>query len=167
MHSNRLHVTTIFAILVSLFTSTVSTTKAAPEPAGWQMIGQAGGPTQGIAVQGSYAYIGVGPRLVVVDISEPANPRQVGASAVFDDLVQGVAVSGGYAYAAAGSAGLYVVDVTAPAALRIVGRFDSSGFAEGVAVAGTAAYLADGPTACAWWMLPMPPRRSRLPAPST
>ena len=42
----------------------------------------------------AYAYIGVGLRLVVVDISDPANPHHVGATAPLDDFVLGVAVSG-------------------------------------------------------------------------
>ncbi|HQN44224.1 MAG TPA: NosD domain-containing protein, partial [Anaerolineaceae bacterium] len=111
----------------------------------WDLIGQAGGPTQGIAVQGDYAYMGVGPRLVVVDISDPVNPRQVGYSPVFGDFVLDVVVSGNYAYVTAGGAGLQVIDITNPLAPVPIGTWDSPGFAEGVTVSGDIAYLADGP----------------------
>jgi hypothetical protein len=73
------------------------------------VIGQVGGPTQGLAVQGKYAYIGVGPRLVVVDLTDPTNPHQVSATAMLDDFVRGVAISGTFAYVATGKAGLQVV----------------------------------------------------------
>jgi len=145
MHSKWFMAVLILAVLVSPSIPLISPIAAAPAAAGWQLIGQAGGPTQGIAVQGNYAYVGVGPRLVVLDISDPARPRQVGASAVFDDLVQGVAVNGAYAYVAAGTAGLYVLNIATPTAPLRVGAWNSPGFAEGVAVAGTTAYLADGP----------------------
>ncbi len=111
----------------------------------WNFIGQAGGPTQGIAVQGNYAYLGVGSRLIVVDISNPANPHPVGATAPFEYFVQGITVIGTTAYVAAGSAGLHIVNIAAPASPIEVGAWDSPGFAENVAVTGSIAYLADGP----------------------
>ncbi len=112
---------------------------------GWDMIGQAGGPTQGIAIQGNYAYIGVGPRVVVMDITNPINPHPVGASAPFPDFVQEITISGTYGYVAAGSAGLYIMDITGPSNPHTVGSWNSPGFAEGVTVSGSTAYLADGP----------------------
>ncbi len=112
---------------------------------GWQAVGQIGGPTQGVAVQGSYAYVGVGLRLVVLDISNPAALREVGVTRPFPHFVQDVAVSGTLAYVAAGGAGLRVVDISNPAFPTEVGFWDSRGYAEGVAVAGKTAYLADGP----------------------
>ena len=97
MKSFILNVAVILGMLLSLF-SPVSKDAELQKADGWELTGQVGGPTQGIAVQGNYAYIGVGPRLVVVDISDPANPIQVGASAVLDDFVLGVMVSGTLAY---------------------------------------------------------------------
>jgi uncharacterized repeat protein (TIGR01451 family) len=82
---------------------------------------------------------------VVVDISDPVNPHQVGATAILGDFVLGVTVSGTLAYVAAGTAGLKVVDITNPLAPALIGAWNSPGFAEGVAVSGSTAYLADGP----------------------
>ncbi len=80
--------------------------------------------------------------LRVVDVSNPAQPREVG----FYDTpgsAQGVAVSGAYAYVADDGAGLRVVDVSNPAQPREVGFYDTPGWAEGVAVSGAYAYVAD------------------------
>jgi parallel beta-helix repeat protein len=110
-----------------------------------RLVGQIGGPTQGVAVQGGYAYIGVGLRLVVLDVSNPPELREVGATTPFPHFVEDVAVSGNLAYVAAGGAGLRVVNISDPTHPTEVGAWDSRGYAEGVAVAGNIVYLADGP----------------------
>jgi hypothetical protein len=112
-----------------------------------------------LAVQGSYTYIGVGPRLVVVDVGHAAAPQQVGQSKALPDILWGIAVAGNLAYVAAGDAGLWVIDVSDPTAPREVGACDTPGEGLGVAVAGNMAYVADG-----WGGLmilrypPLPPR---------
>jgi Uncharacterized conserved protein len=120
-------------------------TARAQDQGGWKIVGQIGGATQAIAVQGSYAYAGVGMRLVVLDVSNPSDLREVGVTPPFPHLVEDIAVSGTLAYVAAGGAGLRVVDVSNPALPTEIGALDSRGYAQGVTVAGTIAYLADGP----------------------
>jgi len=112
---------------------------------GWQMLGQYGGPLQGVAAQGEYVFVGVGPRLVILDALDPNNMHWVGATTQFGDFVKGVVVSGNLVYVAVGSAGLLVVDVSDPAQPEVIGSWDSPGYAEGVAVDGETVYLADGP----------------------
>ena len=112
---------------------------------GWRMVGQVGGPTTAVAVQGNYAYVGVGLRLVVLDVSNPITPTEVGSTTPFPYFVEDVVVSGTLAYVAAGGAGLRVVNILTPTAPVEVGFWDSPGYAEGVAVAGSTVYLADGP----------------------
>jgi hypothetical protein len=56
--------------------------------------------------------------LQVIDISNPANPQQVGG---WSSNARGVAVSGNYAYVADDAAGLQVIDVSNPANPRRVG----------------------------------------------
>jgi len=90
-----------------------------------QFVSQFGGSTCAVAVQGNYAYIGVGPRLLVLDISNPDHPAVVGQTGVLPGVVQGVAVAGSYAYIVAGGS----------AAL-------SEHPSAGVAVAGSYAYVA-------------------------
>jgi hypothetical protein len=120
--------------------------------AGWQMVGQVGGHTEDVAVQGDpstgseqvYAYIAVGLRLVVLDVSQLMTPTEVGSTTPFPQFVEGVAVSGTVAYVADGMSGLRIVDVSDPAAPFEVEAYDTPGYAEGVAVDGQYAYVADG-----------------------
>ncbi|MBI2918848.1 MAG: hypothetical protein HYY01_12770 [Chloroflexi bacterium] len=109
------------------------------------MVGQIGGPTQAVAVQGDYAYVGVGLRLIVLDISNPANPREVGATEPFGWYVEDVAVVGNTAFVAAGGAGIYIVGISDPAHPAVIGSYDTPGYAESVVVAAEYAYVADGP----------------------
>ena len=80
-----------------------------------ELVGQFGGATRAVAVQGRYAYLGVGPRLVILDAADPAHPTRIGQSEVLPGVVQSVAVSGGYAYVADGASGLRIVAVSDPA----------------------------------------------------
>jgi PKD repeat protein len=109
-----------------------------------ELVGQIGGATYAVAVQGSYAYIGVGPRLVILDVSDPAHPAVIGQTGVLPGIVQGVAVSGNYAYVADGGGGLRIINISDPAHPSEVGFYDTPGVAYGVAVSGNYAYVADG-----------------------
>lgn len=114
-------------------------------PVSLTVVGQTGGATQAVAVQGSYAYVGVGMQLVVLDVSNPSAPRPVGVSNSLGGDVMDIAVAGSLAYVAAGGAGLSIVDITNPATPSLVGTYSAPGFAEGVVVANGYAYVADGP----------------------
>ncbi len=140
----HLQILLIPILLLSHFSAPLEKSLPA-QPAGWELLGQAGGPSQGLAAQGNYVYMGVGSSLVVLDISDPTDPNPVGASMPLDYFIQGVTVSGPFAYVAAGSAGLYIMDLAIPANPTVVSRWDSPGFAENVTVSGSIAYLADGP----------------------
>jgi len=136
--------TAVLVVLLALCTWALSV-EAQSQDSSWRMVGQVGGLTSGVAVSGGYAYVGVGLRLVVLNVSNPADLREVGVTQPFPHFVEDVAVNGTLAYVAAGGAGLRVVDISNPALPTEVGAWDSRGYAQGVAVAGTVAYLADGP----------------------
>jgi hypothetical protein len=108
------------------------------------MVGQVGGRTEDVAVQDGYAYVAVGLRLAVLDVSQPFTPTETGSTTPFPDFAMGVAVSRTVAYVAAGMAGLRVVDVSTPTAPVEMGVYDTPGYAESVRVAGKYAYVADG-----------------------
>lgn len=110
-----------------------------------QIVGQIGGPTQAIAVAGNYAYVGVGSRLTVLDVSIPSSPRESGSSEPFGAAVRNVEVFGNTAYVAAGGVGLYILDISNPTQPTIIGNYKSTGYSEGVTVEGKYAYVADGP----------------------
>jgi hypothetical protein len=117
----------------------------APEPqTPVRLVGQFGGVIDAIAVQGHYAYIGMGPRMVVLDVANPAQPVVLGQTAVLPDLVKGLAVAGRYVYIADDGGGLRIADVFDPTAPTLVGSFTAADKAESVLVIGTIAYIANG-----------------------
>lgn len=122
-----------------------SITPSAPGSVSLKVVGQLGGPTRAVAVQGHFAYVGVGFKLVVLDVSDPKTPRELGATEPLGWYVQDVAVEGSLAYVAAGGGGFYVVDLSDPTRLVVAASYDTPGYAESVAVAGRYAYVADGP----------------------
>jgi len=123
-----------------------------------EYVGHIGGASYAVAAQGHYAYIGEGPSLIVLDVSNPASPTVVGKAPPLPGIVRGVAVAGSYAYVAVvapvsqylggGSleigGSLRVLDVSTPANPKEVGFYDTPGAAYGVAVAGSYAYVAGG-----------------------
>jgi len=109
-----------------------------------KLVGQIGGPTNGVVVRGDLAYLAVGPRVVVLDVSEPARPTLVGRTAVLPGVVEDIAVAGPYAYVTTGDAGLRVVDISDPAAPQVVGFYDTPDFAERLFVVGHYAFVIAG-----------------------
>ena len=107
-----------------------------------ELVGQIGGGSYAIAVHGNYAYMGVGPRLVVLDVSDPANPTVVGQTAVLPAGVSAVYVAGGYAYVPFRYADLRVIDVSDPTAPVVVGTVPV--WARDVHVADNYAYVSGG-----------------------
>jgi hypothetical protein len=109
-----------------------------------EFVAQIGGATYAVAVQGNYAYIGLGPRLVILNVSDRAHPALVGQTGVLPGLVNDMAVTGSYAYVATGDGGLRIINISDPAHPTEVGFYDTSGYAQGVVVSGDYAYVADG-----------------------
>lgn len=100
-----------------------------------EFVGQIGGTgIRTVTAQGNYAYIGVGPRLVVLDISDPASPTVVGRTIPLRGIVLDIAVDGDYAYVAAEYGGLRVVDISVPTSPVEIGHYNELGYAVGVAV---------------------------------
>ncbi len=76
-------------------------------------------------MQGDYAYIGIGPRLAILNITDPILPTLAGQTAVLPGIVKDVVVVGNYAYVADGNAGLRIIDVSLPSAPIEVGFYDT------------------------------------------
>lgn len=74
-----------------------------------KIVGQIGGPTQAVAVEGNYAYVGVGARIEVLDISNPAALQKVGATEAFGGEVRDITVANGFAYVATGGRGFILL----------------------------------------------------------
>lgn len=71
-----------------------------------------------IARQGSYVHLGQ----TILDVSNPALPREVGSIRI-DDIVLGIHVAGRYAHLV-GPEGLWVVDVSDPSQPAVLGHYD-------------------------------------------
>ncbi len=108
-----------------------------------EYVGHIGGVTNAVAAQGDYAYIGEGPQLTILEVSNPASATVIGKTQLFPDFVYGLAVSSGYAYVADSGAGLRIIDVSDPAAPFEAGSFDTPGSARDLTVLGSYAYVAD------------------------
>lgn len=118
-------------------------------------LSQWGGPTNAVAVQGRYAYLGVGHRLQIFDVSNPDNPILVGQSAVLPREIRDVAVSGNYAYIAQPGVfdqfghdgwqggGIRVLDVSNRASPKFVAFVDTR-HAREVVISGNYAYVVGG-----------------------
>jgi len=94
-----------------------------------------------VSVEGDYAYVldtGLD-KLLVIDVSDPANPIIVG-SVNATGLSDSIAVANGYAYVLA-DGGLQVVDISTPTAPEIVGS-SNIGSSNHISVANGYAYVA-------------------------
>ena len=87
-----------------------------PNASDMQVVSQVGGPVNAVAVSGSNGFVGIGPRLVVLDVTDPAQPRRIGQSApimIKRASIGDIEIAGGFAYVAAGS-GLAIYDIRQP-----------------------------------------------------
>lgn len=107
------------------------------------IVGQIGGPTNAVDVGPPYAYVGVGLRLVVVDIADPSHPQVRGETQALPGIVHDVQVAGNLAYVADEAGGLRVIDVSNPAAPQKLGFARTPEGAKCVQVVGDLAYVAD------------------------
>ncbi len=107
-------------------------------------VGQIGGPTLAIAVKGDYAYVGIGLRVEVLDVTDLKNPKQVGSTGMLDGFITDITIAGSYAYVTIGGVGLWVVNISDPVHLNEVGFLRAPGYAESVDVTGNYAYVAAG-----------------------
>jgi hypothetical protein len=117
-------------------------------PANWQvdLVGQLGGFSKCVAVRGNYVYLGVGPRLVILDISDPSKPAFVGQSGVMPDVIEDIAIpaTGNYIYLADGGGGLRIINISNPSVPAQTGFYNASSDSIGVAISGNFVYVADG-----------------------
>ena len=110
---------------------------------GIELVTAIGGRAFGLAVQGNYACVGEGSSLLVMNISNPANPALFGRLPL-PGKVMDIALFGQYAYVADADAGLQVVDISNPAAPVLKGYYLTPGWANGIVILGGRVYLADG-----------------------
>ena len=106
-----------------------------------------------IKVSGNYVYFAdADSGLIIMDVSNPAAPQEVGSFALDStgSSAAGVYINGNYAYIAVGGplysigkGGLYIIDVSNPAAPQEVGSFDKNYSFTSVSVSGSIAYATE------------------------
>ena len=96
-----------------------------------------------VAVQGEYAYVASDEGLHSVDISDLANPREIGFFDLSTDYFSvDIAIAGNYLYFPAGTNGVRILDISTPEAPIEVAAYSMPGEARGVAVDSSYAYVA-------------------------
>jgi len=96
-----------------------------------ETLDQIGGRPRAVAVSGSRAFAAVGPRIVVLDVSDPARPRAVGRTGVLAAPAEDIAAHGDRVMAVGPELGLAVIDVARPAAPGLLDRLAPDDLAAG------------------------------------
>lgn len=87
-----------------------------------ELVGQWGGTPNAIAMRDNLAFVGVGSRLVVLDLNDPAAPHRIGQSQPLASWISRVVLDGERAYVAAGSFGFGILDNSDPTRPSRLGR---------------------------------------------
>ena len=134
-------------ILVFIFVfSTVPMIAHADQNNGWSLVGQTGGTTKSLFVEGTTLYVGSGLHVLMMDVSSPDKIRLLGTSPLLPDFVESITSNGaGQLFVSCGLGGLVVLDVKNPSNTSILGTLSTRGFTESVTPNGDYALLADGP----------------------
>lgn len=159
-----------FVACCFLFAGSVSESAAQ----GWnvEVVGQIGGACRAVFVDGNAAYIGEGPNLRILDVSQPDAPVRRGRVPV-QHTVEDVFVQNNRAYMALGAGGLAIADVSSSTSPQLLGTslYSPNSLARAVSARGDHVYIADpnngiqiidasvpaSPTAVATMALPGPP----------
>lgn len=111
-------------------TTSLSPTEAARPKA--QVTALSGG-IYAVAVQGTYAYVGVGKQLIILDIANPRQPHIIGQTSALTGTINEIVVIGSYAYVAH-STGISVIDISNPVLPTEIGSLDLANGADALAV---------------------------------
>lgn len=90
------------------------------------LLGHLGGETRGLRLVDGRVYMGMGPELLVFDMSAPAETRVAGRL-MLPGLIEGIDAAGDLVIVAAGSAGVRIISADDPVAPAEVGRYAPAG----------------------------------------
>jgi len=148
MPFNSFVILTLFTCILIIFTAMiqpVSSSDRVSKPitvgTNIELIGsESYGPPGPMFKSGNYAYLCAGGSLVILDMSNPPKPVEVGRINIPAMLI-GIDVKGNYAYLADKKNGLRVVDVSDPTNPKEIGFYDLPGITFRVNVAGNYAFV--------------------------
>jgi hypothetical protein len=118
----------------------------APNVSPYEVIGHIGGAeisfSNTLVAAGNRLYLGLGPRLAVVDVFDPADPRQIGLSELLPRAVRAVVLRDDVAFVALADHGVAALDLTDAARPRVIGRAATTVDAYGLAINGDRLFVA-------------------------
>lgn len=106
-----------------------------------ELVSQIGGISSCGTVSGNYAYICVGPRILVYDTIAL---EIVGKTPMLPELVNDVVIQGNHAFLAVGDSGLMVLSLINPTNPLAVAQLDTPGFSRQLTVNDNQLFIADG-----------------------
>jgi hypothetical protein len=108
-----------------------------------EYVTQLGGTVRALDAVDSMIVLGEGPRLVIVDATDLANPFEIGRSEPLPHVVVDVVVDGDVAYVAADTSGIYILSIQDPANPHVIGSMDTEDSALGLFLVDDLLFVAD------------------------
>lgn len=99
----------------------------------------------GLYKDGDYLYVGTNGVLYSLDISDPKDPKQIG-SVTFPGSVRQVTVCNGKAVVSARETGVWIFDVSDPANMSLITRYDGIELSTGIDMAGDCIFVGERQT---------------------
>lgn len=93
-------------------------------PAEVQLLGQAGGYTGALALQDGYVLLGMGLRLLVLDVNTPTHPELIGRSAVLPGVPLAIVTAETTAYVGLDNGEIIILDMADLTSPQLVGSLD-------------------------------------------
>ena len=108
-----------------------------------QLLNQVGGVSNAVEVQNGKAYVGVGPRLFIFDVSHPDDPIILGKTTPLPNLIKRIAININYTFIICRSNGLHIIDTSNPGKPFEIGYIETFSDPQDLVVSGNIVYLVD------------------------
>jgi hypothetical protein len=129
-----------------IITPTDMPISTAEHPAPLKLMGQIGGSSLAVAYQNNLVFLGQGPRLLALDITELDKPKYLGESEVLTGLVQDIQIRGDFAYVVTRNGGLHILNFSDPTQIQLTSEIlFPPGGCNALTIEGKYAYLACKP----------------------
>lgn len=106
-----------------------------------EVVNQIGGAVTAVSIQNNLAYVGIGSRLVIADVSDPTQPQIIGQSEVLPNIIRQIAIQESLAYVALGEEGLWIFNIANSPTLQFVGSVKTTNPVDHFLLKGDLAYV--------------------------